>query len=289
MVVEIDDKSGFCFGVVTAIEKAEAALSRLGKVYSLGDIVHNRVEVERLKGLGFVSVTHSDIDSLGGQTLFIRAHGEPPTTYDKASSLSINVIDATCPVVAHLQRRVKDSYTKMQEIGGQVVILGKHGHAEVVGLNGQSQNSAIIVESVEELIENVDFNRPLHLLSQTTMSLELFERVKAVIIEQNGAMVESGDIKIFDTICRRVSNRNPHLIEFAKRFDVILFVTGKESSNGKALYNVCRSANPCSYTIEDSEDINLSWLEGAKSVGICGATSTPRWLMERVADYIRAI
>lgn len=289
MVVEIDDKSGFCFGVVTAISKAEEALASGGKVYSLGDIVHNRVEVERLRGLGFETVSYDDMPGLSGKTLFIRAHGEPPATYQKAEELGISVIDATCPVVAHLQKRVLKAYEQMCSVDGQVVILGKHGHAEVVGLNGQTDNNAIIVESEMELLGSVDFSRPIYLLSQTTMSLDLFQRVKEEILSRVSPKEIGQTVFISDTICRRVSNRNPHLIEFVSKYDVILFVSGKESSNGKALYQVCLGANGQSYKIEDTSDIDLQWLSGVKSVGICGATSTPRWLMERVADYVRSL
>lgn len=274
--------SGFCFGVVTAIDKAEAALTKQKRVYSLGDIVHNRMEVERLHSLGFMTVTREEMPSLTGKTLFIRAHGEPPTTYTRAAELGIEVIDATCPVVAHLQKRVKRAYHEMEPKGGQVVILGKHGHAEVVGLNGQTGNRAIIVESVEELIESVDFSRPIHLLSQTTMSIDLFQSIK----EEIERRAENDNVVISDTICRRVSGRNPHLREFAAGYDLVLFVSGKESSNGKALYEVCHTANPNTYKIEEPSEIEPTWLEGVESVGICGATSTPRWLMEQVRDYL---
>lgn len=284
MYVEIDQNSGFCFGVVRAISKAESALQELdGEVYSLGDIVHNRMEVQRLESLGLRTVTHEAMPSLQGRDLFIRAHGEPPTTFQRAEELSINVIDATCPVVAQLQRKVVAAYEKMQAVQGQVVILGKRGHAEVVGLTGQVQDKAVVVEREEDL-EQIDFSRPIFFLSQTTQSVALFWS----LAERMKERIKSADmLTVDDTICRRVSNREKALCEFAARFDVVVFVCGRKSSNGKVLFDVCHKANARSYNIEEENELQAEWFEGCHSVGICGATSTPAWLMERVVNYIK--
>lgn len=282
MQIEIDDKSGFCFGVVRAISEAEKALEGSGTVYSLGDIVHNRVEVQRLEALGLRTITHADMDALRGARLFIRAHGEPPTTYAKACELDIELIDATCPVVARLQRRVVEAYEKMTPLGGQVVILGKRGHAEVVGLTGQVADRAIVIEREEDL-EQIDFSRPIYFLSQTTQSIALFNRLGEEMLRR---ATDPAQVTIADTICRQVSGREQHLAEFATRFDVVIFVCGRKSSNGKVLYEVCRRANANTYNIEEARELDPTWLEGVQSVGICGATSTPKWLMEKVAEAI---
>jgi 4-hydroxy-3-methylbut-2-enyl diphosphate reductase len=283
MYVEIDQNSGFCFGVVRAISRAESALEALGgEVYSLGDIVHNRMEVQRLESLGLRTVNHEDMESLSGRDLFIRAHGEPPTTFRRAEELGIRVIDATCPVVAQLQHKVVAAYEKMKNVGGQVVILGKRGHAEVVGLTGQVDDQVIVIEREEDL-RLINFSTPVFFLSQTTQSIGLFwhlaERMKELIEDESMLTVN-------DTICRRVSNREKALREFAERFDVVIFVCGKKSSNGKVLFDVCRGANPRSYNIEEESELQAEWFEGCQSVGICGATSTPAWLMSRVAEAI---
>ena len=283
MYVEIDQNSGFCFGVVRAISRAESALEALGcEVYSLGDIVHNRMEVQRLESLGLRTVNHEDMESLSGRDLFIRAHGEPPTTFRRAEELGIRVIDATCPVVAQLQHKVVAAYEKMKNVGGQVVILGKRGHAEVVGLTGQVDDQVIVIEREEDL-RLINFSAPVFFLSQTTQSIGLFwhlaERMKELIEDESMLTVN-------DTICRRVSNREKALREFAERFDVVIFVCGKKSSNGKVLFDVCRGANPRSYNIEEESELQAEWFEGCQSVGICGATSTPAWLMSRVAEAI---
>lgn len=283
MKVEIDNKSGFCFGVVKAIERAEEAIES-GEVYSLGDIVHNRVEVQRLQELGLVPIDHSKLRELSNATLLIRAHGEPPTTYSVAKERGLTVIDATCPVVARLQQRVKRAHQAMSEMGGTVVILGKKGHSEVVGLTGQVEEDVVVVESVEDL-EELDFTKPIQLLSQTTQSLALFREISKEIVERSS---EPESVVIEDTICRQVANREPHLREFARRYDVVIFVAGRKSSNGRVLYGVTLSENPKSYQVEDEGDLRSEWFEGVESVGICGATSTPMWLMERVAKACRA-
>ena len=282
MEVIIDDNSGFCFGVVRAIGEAESALERVGEVYSLGDIVHNRVEVQRLEQLGLHTISHEDMPRLEGRTLLIRAHGEPPRTYRMAEELGITVIDATCPVVARLQRRLREAYDKMQEMGGSVVLLGKRGHAEVIGLTGQADDDVVVVENEADL-NNVDFTRPIYFLSQTTQSIALFNQ----LAEEIKARAKGVTVNIDDTICRRVAGREALLADFSRSVDVVIFVSGRKSSNGRVLYEVCRGANPRSYNVEESSEIDWSWLEGAERVGICGATSTPRWLMEQVAEAIK--
>lgn len=283
MRIEIDDKSGFCFGVVRAITQAERALAEGGRVCSLGDIVHNRIEVQRLERLGMNTVSHADMPQLCGSRLFIRAHGEPPTTYAQARRLGIDVIDATCPVVARLQARVVRAHEQMRPVEGQVVILGKRGHAEVVGLTGQVADPTLVIEGAQDL-DAINFSRPIYFLSQTTQSIALFEALGA---EMRRRAADASAVCIDDTICRQVSTREQHLDSFARRFDVVVFVCGRKSSNGKVLFEVCRRANARSYNIEEATEIAPAWFEGAASVGICGATSTPKWLMQEVADSIR--
>lgn len=285
MDIRIDDNSGFCFGVVRAISEAEQALRGCGEVYSLGDIVHNRVEVQRLEMLGLHTVTHADMATLGGRTLLVRAHGEPPATYRRAAELGISIVDATCPVVARLQRRVREAYRRMQSLGGSVVLLGKRGHAEVIGLTGQVDDDVIVVEGVDDL-EGVDFSRPIYFLSQTTQSIELFNHLATEIRRR---VAEGVAVTIDDTICRRVAGREALLAEFSSSVDVVLFVAGRKSSNGRVLCDVCRRANGRTYHIEEASEIDPAWLVGAESVGICGATSTPRWLMEEVAKALQTM
>ena len=285
MRIEIDDKSGFCFGVVRAITEAEKALAEGGTVYSLGDIVHNRIEVQRLERLGLQTVTHNEMPRLAGCRLFIRAHGEPPTTYARARGLGIDLIDATCPVVARLQTRVVRAHELMRPVGGQVVILGKRGHAEVVGLTGQVDAPTIVIEGPQDL-DAIDFARPVYFLSQTTQSIALFERL---CDEMRRRAADPAQVRIEDTICRQVANREEHLEAFARRFDVVIFVCGRKSSNGKVLFEVCRRANAATYNIEEAAELEPQWFAGAASVGICGATSTPKWLMQQVADAVGRI
>ncbi len=280
MRIEIDPQSGFCFGVVRAIQQAESALKEHGVVYSLGDIVHNRIEVQRLESLGLRTLSIDQMESAVGAMLLIRAHGEPPSTYAKARRLGISVIDATCPVVAKLQERVKCAYEDMESRGGQVILLGKRGHAEVVGLTGQVDDRVKVIESVEDM-ELIDFERPIYFLSQTTQSIALFEELARIM------RLRGEDVVVCDTICRRVSSREAHLVEFARSFDLVLFVSGKKSSNGKVLFELCHNANSNAYSIEDESEIDPKWLEGVESIGICGATSTPTWLMERVAQRLK--
>lgn len=284
MRVVIDDNSGFCFGVVRAIGEAEAALDRLGEVCSLGDIVHNRVEVQRLEALGLRTITHEDIKTLGSATMLIRAHGEPPRTYELAESLGINLIDATCPVVARLQRRVREAYDKMQQVGGSVVLLGKRGHAEVVGLTGQVADDVIVVEREADL-DAIDYSRPIYFLSQTTQSIELFNVLGQEIMRR---ATNPEAVTLDDTICRRVAGREQLLVDFSHSVDVVIFVSGRKSSNGRVLYDVCCKANKRCYMVEEASELQPEWFYGAESVGICGATSTPRWLMEQVAQALSA-
>ena len=272
MLIEIDEGSGFCFGVTTAIKKAEEELAKSDSLYCLGDIVYNGREVERLKKMGLTTVEHSDLDSLHDTQMLLRAHGEPPQTYMKAERQNIRLIDATCPVVLNLQKRIKKAY----EEGGQIVIYGKNGHAEVVGLVGQTEGTAIVIENLDDA-KKLDLSHDIQLFSQTTKSLEGFREIVSYI-ESN--MQEGAHFHYFDTICRQVANRIPNIVEFASKHDVILFVCGKKSSNGKVLYNQCLSVNPRTYMIDDPSEIDFSWFEGIESVGICGATSTPKWLME---------
>ena len=284
MKVIIDDNSGFCFGVVRAISEAESALQRVGDVYSLGDIVHNRVEVQRLERLGLHTVSHDDMANLEGRTLLIRAHGEPPRTYQQAKELGIAVIDATCPVVARLQRRLREAYDKMQEVGGSVVLLGKRGHAEVIGLTGQADDDVVVIESEADL-NLIDYNRPIYFLSQTTQSIGLFNTLAEDIKQRAGDV----SVTIDDTICRRVAGREALLADFSRSVDVVIFVCGRKSSNGRVLYEVCRGANAKCYNIEEGSELERAWFDGVESVGICGATSTPRWLMEQVAEAVNSI
>lgn len=284
MRVEIDEHSGFCFGVVRAISEAERALAD-GEVASLGDIVHNRVEVQRLESIGLKTISHQDIAAIAGKRVLIRAHGEPPKTYALAKEAGIEIIDATCPVVAALQRKVKEAHKKMSEVGGTVVILGKRGHAEVVGLTGQVDEDAIVVENEEDL-QTIDFSHPIYFLSQTTQSVEKFRRLTEIMLER---LPDKTMLTADDTICRRVSSHEEHLREFAAKHDIIIFVCGRKSSNGKVLYDICRQENERSYNIEEAGELRKEWFEGVESVGICGATSTPKWLMETIANAIVSI
>ncbi len=288
--VTIDKYSGFCFGVVYAIEMAESILKKEGSLYCLGDIVHNNKEVERLNELGLKIIDHSYLEKIRDCKVLIRAHGEPPSTYDLALKNNIQLLDASCPVVLKLQSQIKDGYEEIKEIDGQIVIFGKEGHAEVVGLIGQTNNDAIIVACVEDL-DKIDFNKSIYIYSQTTKSPDAY---KTVTLEIEKRIEESGNKSslkyiVNDTLCRQVSGREPQLINFSKKNDVVIFVSGQKSSNGKMLYKSCKEVNPKSYFISDLSDLCKSWFVNVSSVGICGATSTPRWLMESVRDEINKI
>lgn len=281
--IEIDEGSGFCFGVTTAIKKAEEELSRGTQLYCLGDIVHNGMECERLKRLGLVTINHEEMSNLHNATVLLRAHGEPPATYRLADTNNIEIIDATCPVVLQLQRRIKAQYESLPE--SQIVIFGKNGHAEVLGLVGQTQGHAIVIEKYDDVMM-LDLTRDIYLYSQTTKSLDEFHRIIEYIQQH---ISPNATFKSFDTICRQVANRMPNIKAFASRHDLVLFVCGHKSSNGKVLYGECKSVNPNTYQIEGPEEINSSWLKGVNTVGICGATSTPKWLMEQCRDAIESL
>lgn len=286
MQIEIDHGSGFCFGVTTAIKKAEEELSKGGKLYCLGDIVHNGMEVERLHHAGLITIDHEEMKCLHGVKVLLRAHGEPPETYNLAERNHIEIIDATCPVVLQLQKRIKKQY--VSNPNAQIVIFGKNGHAEVLGLVGQTESHAIVVEKFDDVrllkeSGKLDFSKDIYLYSQTTKSLDEFHR----IIEYCQTNITGQAIfKSFDTICRQVANRMPNIASFATKHDVILFVSGRKSSNGKVLFNECKSVNTNSYQIESASEIDMDWLKNKSTVGICGATSTPKWLMEECKEFI---
>lgn len=273
--VEIDEGSGFCFGVTTAIKKAEKELQEDGTLYCLGDIVHNGKECERLRVMGLQTIDHKQFDHLHNAKVLLRAHGEPPATYEMADKNHLEVIDATCPVVLQLQKRIKREYDNTNG-QAQIVIFGKKGHAEVLGLVGQTNGHAIVLEKPED-VRQLDFHRDIRLYSQTTKSLEDFRKIVAYIQEHISG---EASFKYYDTICRQVANRMPNIRKFAAKHDLILFVCGKKSSNGKVLFNECLTVNPNSYMIDSVNEIDFSKLKGISSVGICGATSTPKWLME---------
>jgi 4-hydroxy-3-methylbut-2-enyl diphosphate reductase len=276
--VSIDQLSGFCFGVVYAIEMAEEILKEEGKLYCLGDIVHNDEEVKRLENMGLRVINHHQLEGISGEKVLIRAHGEPASTYQIAMKNNLELIDASCPVVLKLQNRIKNSYDK----GETIYIYGKHGHAEVVGLKAQTNNEAVVFQDLEELtLENMP--KRISLFSQTTKSTDNFYKIKDKL-EASGIQVEAND-----TICRQVSNRDQTLKEFAKKFDKIIFVSGTKSSNGKVLYEVCKSVNPNTYFISKKEELRQEWFSSNESIGVCGATSTPMWLMEEVKDVLQRL
>lgn len=282
MIIEVDKDSGFCPGVVSAIRKAEENLQDSSSLFCLGDIVHNSQEVQRLEAQGLVTIENEQLSELHDTKVLLRAHGEPPRTYQIAERNNIQIIDATCPVVLQLQKKIR----KMYETEGdnvQIVIFGKLGHAEVNGLVGQTEGHAIVVEKPADLSQ-IDYNRPVRLYSQTTMSVDRFRQLAEDISTH---MVNPQDFQSFDTICRQVANRIPHMKEFASQHETVLLVSGKKSSNGKALFEVCKSVNPRSYFISHPEDVTEEMLKGVKSIGICGATSTPRWQMEEIAKKIK--
>jgi len=282
--IEIDNGSGFCFGVTTAIKKAEEELAKGGTLYCLGDIVHNGMECERLKQMGLVTINHEQLAQLHDAKVLLRAHGEPPATYELARRNNVEIIDATCPVVLQLQKRIKTQYEQSEtsDLTSQIVIFGKNGHAEVLGLVGQTEGKAIVIEEFDD-VKKLDFTRDIYLYSQTTKSLDVFHRIIDYI---QSHISPTATFRSFDTICRQVANRMPNISQFASRHDLILFVCGKKSSNGKVLFNECLSVNPNSHLIEGPDEILPEWLEGIDTVGICGATSTPKWLMEQCREAI---
>ena len=277
--IEIDNGSGFCFGVTTAIQKAEEELAKGNKLYCLGDIVHNGMECDRLHDMGLITINHDEMRQLHHVKLLLRAHGEPPETYELARQNDIEIIDATCPVVLQLQKRIKRQY----EAGaGQIVIFGKKGHAEVLGLVGQTAGHAIVIEHFDD-VKQLDFTCDIYLYSQTTKSLDEFHRIIEYIQQH---ISPSATFKSFDTICRSVANRMPSISQFASRHDLILFVCGRKSSNGRVLFGECLRVNANTHLIEGPEEIDALWLKGIETVGICGATSTPKWLMEQCRDAL---
>ena len=283
--VTIDRGSGFCFGVVKAIQSAERELKQTDELYSLGDLVHHSLEMERLKALGLHTIGHADLAHLRNRTVLLRAHGEPPSTYALAQKNQIKIIDATCPVVLQLQKRIHRCYQETKEYGTQLVIYGKKGHAEVNGLVGQTEGTAIVIEKLDD-IEKLDFHRDIILFSQTTKPLDGFGEV----VEAIRARISSDvTFQYFDTICRQVANRLPNIRDFALQHDCIYFVAGKKSSNGQMLFEQCLQANPHSVFITSAADIAEPLPEDIRSVGICGATSTPKWLMEEVAERVKML
>ena len=280
--VEIDKSSGFCFGVVTAIHKAEEELAKGGTLYCLGDIVHNSREVERLKAMGLITINHEEFSRLHHAKVLLRAHGEPPETYETARKNQIEIIDATCPVVLQLQKRIKQEYNRTDDPEKQIVIYGKSGHAEVLGLVGQTAGKAIVIESLEEA-KQLDFNKSIRLYSQTTKSLHEFREIVEYI---QAHIAPHLTFQYYDTICRQVANRIPNIREFAASHDLIFFVSGKKSSNGKMLFSECLKVNPNSHLIDNVEEIDPTLIAGTRSIGVCGATSTPTWLMEEIMQAI---
>jgi 4-hydroxy-3-methylbut-2-en-1-yl diphosphate reductase len=285
MKITIDKKSGFCFGVVNAIKKAEDELASEGTLYCLGDIVHNGAEVKRLNNRGMKTISREEFYTMKNCRVLIRAHGEPPETYNYARANNIELIDATCPIVLNIQKKIRSSCEKLSEVNGQLVIFGKPGHAEVEGLNGQTGHKAIVIQSIEE-VDKIDFSRPVVLYSQTTKPLDEFREIADIISRRTRGKVP---VDIKDTVCRQVSNRAPHLEKFAADHEVIVFVSGKKSSNGAVLFAACKKINARSYIVADTSEIEPEWFAGVESVGVCGATSTPQWLMEEVAAYIESI
>jgi 4-hydroxy-3-methylbut-2-enyl diphosphate reductase len=281
-IVEIDQDSGFCFGVVNAIKSVEKELLEDKELYCLGDIVHNSQEVARLQKKGLITINHADLKNIRDRKVLLRAHGEPPSTYKMAERNNIRIIDATCPVVLQLQKKIQRHYRNLDMTTSLIVILGKIGHAEVNGLVGQTEGKAIVIERKEDL-DKLDFDKNIYLFSQTTMSLGDF---KEIVKEIESRIKENVIFRSFDTICRQVANRIPNIKKFAMRHDLVLFVAGEKSSNGKVLLGECRKANPNTYLISHPDEINPEWLKDVESVGICGATSTPKWLMEEVAMRI---
>lgn len=281
--VEIDQKSGFCFGVVRAVQRAEEELRKGGPLYSLGNMVHNEQEVKRLADLGLKTIDQDTYFTLRDCRVLIRAHGEPPATYEHARQNNIELIDATCPVVSKLQQRVRKASEQMTAVNGQVVVFGHPGHAEVVGLVGQADDNAVVVDHPDDL-QQIDPSRPVIMFSQTTMSVDGFRKLKDELEAKTGKSVEA-----HDTICRQVAGRVPHLQEFAGRYDVVVFVGGKQSSNARVLYTACRNVNERSYFVSLPEELNVGWFSDAQTVGICGATSTPQWLMDEIAEKIRQL
>ena len=281
--IEIDSGSGFCFGVTTAIKKAEEELAKGNTLYCLGDIVHNGQECERLKEMGLITINHEEFAQLHNVKVLLRAHGEPPETYELAKANHIEIIDATCPVVLRLQQRIKREYNNTSDSSNkQIVIYGMNGHAEVLGLVGQTRGQAIVIENLSE-VNQLDFSKDIRLYSQTTKSLDEFRQIVAYI---QAHISPEATFEYYDTICRQVANRMPNIRTFAANHDLIFFVCGRKSSNGKILFQECKKVNSNTYLIDQPEEIDKELLKGVSSIGICGATSTPKWLMEECKKVI---
>ncbi len=287
MLIETDKNSGFCFGVVKAIEIAEAELSKDKKLYCLGDIVHNDAEVKRLEDKGLITISHKEFKTLKNMKVLFRAHGEPPETYRIAKENNIELIDASCPIVLNLQKKIDRAYQEINPVDGQIVIFGKEGHAEVIGLLGHTNNKGIVISNENDL-HKLDFSKPIHIFSQTTKSrndyLAIIQKIKERMIAENNT--EEINFMINDSTCRAVSNRDIFLRGFAKKHDIIIFVSGKKSSNGKVLYEVCKKENERSYFVSEADELHKEWFKSSDSVGICGATSTPAWLMSKIKKAI---
>ncbi len=289
MEVDIEPGSGFCFGVENAVKIAEEALEAGDDVYCLGEIVHNDIEVDRLKKLGLVTITYEQFEKLRDCKVLVRAHGEPPSTYEKARENNITIIDATCPIVHSMQEKIKRVQKVLKDEDGQIVIFGKEDHAEVIGLLGAAGEKGILVTGRHDIVK-IDFTRPVWLFAQTTRSKTEYEVVAEIIrlkLEQERENHPGNNLKVHNTICRQVSDREPRLREFSRKHDVILFVSGRKSSNGRMLYDVCKSENENSFFVSSPEEFDPGWLRDAKSVGICGATSTPEWLIRDVAGIVK--
>lgn len=289
MNIEIDPQAGFCFGVTRVVNKAEEIIREQGQLYCLGEIVHNQKEIERLEKIGLKTITQEQFLTLSNCRVLIRAHGEPPETYEHAVRNNIELIDGTCPIVLRLQSRIKNDYSENYKQGVQIVIFGKKDHAEVRGLAGQTFYQTLIVESEEDL-DRIDFTRPVHLYAQTTMSTDNYEDLQEILVRRlKAAGSEQHTLKCTNSICRQVSGRIPSLRQFCAHHDVVLFVSYKQSSNGKLLYTQCKMVNEKTYFLTDTADIHMEWLENASNIGITGATSTPRWLLDEFADKIRLL
>lgn len=289
MNIEIDPHAGFCFGVTRVVSKAEEIIRDQGHLYCLGEIVHNQCEIERLEKMGLKTITYDEYLSLSNCCVLIRAHGEPPETYLHAIKNHIELIDGTCPIVLRLQSKIKHDYNEINKTGAQIVIFGKKDHAEVRGLAGQTNYQTIIVESSED-IKKIDFARPVHLYAQTTMSQEKYHELQDIINHRSKTRgTGEFSLKCNNTICGQVSGRIPRLKKFCAPFDLVLFVSYKQSSNGKLLFSQCKTVNENSFFVANKADIQLDWLQGIHNIGITGATSTPRWLLEEIATYLRSL
>ncbi len=282
VTLEIDSASGFCPGVVRAVRQAEEHLALHGSLNSLGPIVHNSLEIDRLKAKGLRIVDLDSIDNVSGGMLLIRAHGEPPSTYAAAAARGITLIDCTCPVVLRLQKEVRKAFLRMEDVGGTVVIFGKHGHAEVNGLVGQTEGDAVVIANADD-ISKVDFSKPIELFSQTTKDPVEYELL-ADIMRSRGK-----DVTVHDTICAQVSTRHESLVKFARNHSMILFISGRQSSNGKVLFELCKSVNPRSWWIEEASQVDPAWICDGDSIGICGAASTPSWQLEEAMATLSSI